>query len=152
MLCLREYQPADFERLLEIDLTCFAEGIAYSAAELHHFLSLPSAFTIIGEDEGDIQGFIVADHYRPRGAKRYVGKIITIDVLADARRSGLGSKLLQAAEKKLVAADCGYVSLEAAVDNLPAMGFYKKHGYSALRILPRYYMGSLDALLMGKRL
>jgi ribosomal protein S18 acetylase RimI-like enzyme len=44
------------------------------------------------------------------------------------------------------------VSLEVAVDNEVALRFYKKKGYSVLRVLPRYYPGSVDGLLMGKRL
>ena len=49
-------------------------------------------------------------------------------------------------------AECDYVSLEVAVDNEKAMRFYKKHGYSVLKVLPRYYLNSVDGLLMGKRL
>ena len=45
-----------------------------------------------------------------------------------------------------------FVSLEVAVDNEPALSFYKKHGYSVLKVLPRYYLDSIDGLLMGKRL
>ena len=44
------------------------------------------------------------------------------------------------------------VSLEVAVDNAKAMKFYKKHGYSVLKVLPRYYLNSIDGLLMGKKL
>jgi len=29
VLTLRRYQPPDFQRLLEIDQSCFVEGIAY---------------------------------------------------------------------------------------------------------------------------
>jgi ribosomal protein S18 acetylase RimI-like enzyme len=49
-------------------------------------------------------------------------------------------------------AECDYVSLEVAVDNAKAMKFYKKHGYSVLKVLPRYYLNSIDGLLMGKKL
>jgi ribosomal protein S18 acetylase RimI-like enzyme len=44
------------------------------------------------------------------------------------------------------------VFLETAVDNLAALTFYKRHGYSVLRTLPRYYQGSVDGLRMEKRL
>jgi ribosomal protein S18 acetylase RimI-like enzyme len=60
--------------------------------------------------------------------------------------------LLEAAEEKLRDAGCIYVSLETAVDNLAALRFYKKHGYTGLKILPNYYLDSIDALLMGKKL
>ena len=149
---LRDYRPLDFERLLEIDQVCFVHGIAYSAAELQHFLNLRSAVRIVGEQDGEIKGFIIADKFRPRRSEQSMGQIITIDVREDARRSGLGGQLLAAAEEELRKSGCGYVSLETAIDNLPALKFYKKHGYTGLKILPRYYLNSIDALLMGKKL
>jgi [ribosomal protein S18]-alanine N-acetyltransferase len=152
VVTLREYRPEDFERLLEIDQACFVEGIAYSQQEMNHFLSRPNAVRIVGEQAGKVDGFIIADRFRPRRSQQSMGQIITIDVLSDARRSGLGSRLLKAAEEKLKQAGCAYVSLETAVDNQAAMRFYKKHGYTGLKILPNYYLGSVDALLMGKKL
>lgn len=149
---MREYRPEDFTRLLEIDQACFVEGIAYSAAEMRHFLSRPKGVRIIAEQEGRILGFVIADRFRPRRSQQCMGKIITIDVLPEARRTGLGSRLMNAVEEKLREAGCSYVSLETAVDNLAALRFYKKHNYIGLKILPNYYLNSLDALLMGKKL
>lgn len=152
MLKVRDYEPKDFEQLLEIDEACFVEGIAYSAREMRHFLNRPSAFGLVGESAGKIRGFVIADRFRVRRLKEIMGQIITIDVLQEARRTGLGGRLLNAAEDRLRHAGCSYVSLETAVDNLPALKFYKKHGYTGLKILPNYYLDSLDALLMGKKL
>jgi len=57
---------------------------------------------------------------------------------------------MQALEERLRAAGCKTILLEVAVDNRAALTFYKKHGYSVLKTLPRYYPGGLDGLLMGK--
>lgn len=152
VLTLRDYRPQDFQRLLEIDQVCFVEGIAYSDREMRHFLSRPLAVRVVGERAGELEGFIIADRFRPRRSQQCMGHIITIDVLPEARRTGLGSRLLEATEQKLREAGCTYVSLETAVDNLAAMRFYKKHGYTGLKILPNYYLDSIDALLMGKKL
>ena len=157
MLTLREYRPQDFERLLEIDTACFVEGIAYSQEEMHYFLSRPAGIVLVGEEAGDsgskrILGFVIADHFRARRSRQRMGRIITIDVLPEAQRRRLGSHLLIAAEGKLKDIGCGYVSLETAVDNFAALRFYKKQGYVGLRILPRYYLDSLDALQMGKEI
>ena len=152
MLQVRKYQRADFERLLEIDQSCFIEGIAYSEQELRYFLAMPTAISLVGADDENILGFIIADRFRPRRASRSVGKIITIDVAPEAQHIGLGTLLMNSAEHELKQAGCDYISLEVAVDNDPALKFYKKHGYSVLKVLPRYYMDSIDGLLMGKRL
>ena len=90
-------------------------------------------------------GFLIADRDR-----RGFGHIITIDVDPKQQRKGIGTALMNSAEERLKKAGCKSVLLETAVDNLKALSFYKRHGYSVLKTLPRYYMNSLDALLMGK--
>lgn len=164
MPVLRVYQPEDFTRLLEIDQACFVEGIAYSSGELRYFLSMPAAIALVAlaADQGSadqgvssqatIVGFIIGDSFRQRRATRMAGRIITIDVDPSRQHLGLGTLLLTAAEDRLRQSGCEYISLETAVDNDPALRFYKKHGYSVLRILPRYYLDSIDGLLMGKKL
>jgi [ribosomal protein S18]-alanine N-acetyltransferase len=144
---IREATAADFRTLWQIDQECFATGISYSQAELRHYMKRRGAFTLVKENGSGIAGFLVAESSR-RGA----GHLITIDVLPRARRAGIGTELLRAAEQRLLASGCGAVLLETAVDNVAAIRFYKRHGYSVLKTLPRYYMGSVDALLMGKRL
>ena len=149
---MRKYQPSDFQRLLEIDHSCFVEGIAYTEEEMRYFLGVPTAISLVGTNDGEVAGFIIADRFRPRRASRSVGKIITIDVAPDTQHSGVGTLLMNAAEAGLKEAGCDYVSLEVAVDNEAALRFYKKHGYSVLKVLPRYYLDSIDGLLMGKKL
>jgi len=152
VLNVRPYRPEDFPRLLEIDQACFVEGIAYSKEEMRYFLGIPTAISLVGLQDDEIMGFVITDRFRPRRASRSVGKIITIDVAPPAQHSGLGALLMSAAESELKNEGCDYVSLEVAVDNDPALRFYKKHGYSVLKVLPRYYLDSIDGLLMGKRL
>jgi len=152
VLTVRKYQPGDFKRLLEIDQSCFVEGIAYSEEEMGYFLTMPTAISLVGVKDGAILGFIIADRFRPRRASRSMGKIITIDVAPAGQHGGVGALLMASAEAELKQAGCDYVSLEVAVDNEPALSFYKKHGYSVLKVLPRYYLDSIDGLLMGKKL
>lgn len=157
---LRPYRPADFDRLWQIDQSCFAVGIAYSQMELTGFITRRNAITVVAEftnshppfekpagDSGAIVGFAIA---QPR---RQVGRILTLDVLAEVRRSGLGSKLLHEAENRLRAKGCTEVYLETAVNNEAAVRLYHRFGYQILRTLPEYYHAhSLDAFLMGKLL
>lgn len=152
MIRVRQYQPEDFSRLLEIDQSCFIEGIAYSQEEMRYFVDMPTAISLVGLQDEEIMGFVIADRFRPRRASRSMGKIITIDVAPPAQHSGLGTLLMSAVEDELKSAGCDYVSLEVAVDNERALRFYKKHGYSVLKVLPRYYLDSIDGLLMGKKL
>jgi ribosomal protein S18 acetylase RimI-like enzyme len=152
VLHIRPYQVSDFERLVEIDQSCFVEGIAYAEEEMRFFLGIPNAISLIGLQDEKIMGFLIAERFRPRRASRPMGRIITIDVAPPAQHSGLGTLLMSSAETQLRQADCDYVSLEVAVNNESALKFYKKHGYSVLKVLPRYYLDSIDGLQMGKKL
>jgi ribosomal protein S18 acetylase RimI-like enzyme len=143
---IRDAEPADFETLWRIDQECFASGISYSRAELRTYMRCRGSFTLVaasleltrhsresGEKqssrpaEGAIAGFIIAQAYRR------IGHVITIDVLAAARRHGVGSVLLRCAEERLRSMGCESTELETAVDNLIALRFYKGHGYSVKR-------------------
>ena len=160
---LRPYRPKDFHTLWEIDQSCFPPGISYSQFELKTYILRRSAFTLVAEERGageaalagaiqsessqQIIAFLVGE-WTPRGR----GHIITIDVRERARRYGIGSKLVQAAEEKFRALNCAVVCLETAVDNMVALLFYKRHGYNVIRIVPGYYSNGVDALLMEKDL
>ncbi len=151
---IRNYRAADFDRLWQIDQLCFPPGIAYSQMELSGFITRRNAITLVGElqnaNENDdpIAGFVIAHPIR-----RKYGRILTLDILPQARRSGLATKLMNASEERVRALGCGEMYLETAVNNEPALKLYRKLGYEILRTLPEYYTShSLDAYLMGKRL
>jgi ribosomal protein S18 acetylase RimI-like enzyme len=154
---LRDYRPGDLRRLWEIDQQCFARGIAYSQRELAHYIAQAGGFTVVAETaapaenettrQSRIAGFLVGQ-VLPRG----VGHVVTIDVLPEARRAGIGSWLMEECETRLRTAGCKAVYLETAVDNDTALRFYKRHRYTVLKTIPRYYLDSIDALLMGKKL
>ncbi len=147
---IRDFRRADFMQLWRIDQECFAPGISYPRVELAHYMARRGAFTLVAETTGpkrpDIVGFIVAECDR-----RGLGHVITLDVLGNVRRTGVGSVLMAEAETRVKAAGCKAVYLEAAIDNSAARAFYQRHGYSVLRTLPRYYNGEIDGVLMAKR-
>ncbi len=152
---IREFRRADFLHLWEIDQKCFPPGISYSQIELLSYIRRPRAFTLVAEHGGNgtkdeprpAVGFIVAEAER-----RQVGHVITIDVLEEARRSGLGSRLMALAEERLRAEGCREVVLETAVDNAAALAFYKRHDYFLLKTIPRYYASGVDAFVLKKDL
>jgi ribosomal-protein-alanine N-acetyltransferase len=150
---IREYRQEDFDTLWSIDQGCFAPGIAYNRYELRVYIRRPGSITLIAESAGretarpTVFGFIVAET-SPRG----MGHIITIDVRAEARRHRVGSALLRAAEERLRSRESRAVRLEAAVDNVSALSFYKRHGYDVVSVIPHYYSNGVDALELEKNL
>jgi len=155
---IREFRRADFVRLWEIDQQCFPLGISYSQEELLLYVRRPRSFTLVAErnragngqglesSPSQAVGFIVAE------AGKTAGNIITIDVLDEARRSGLGSQLLGAAEERLRREGCSALFLETAVDNASALAFYKRHQFFLVKTVPRYYANGVDAFVLKKDL
>lgn len=168
---IRDFQPADLDTLWRIDQECFPPGISYSRTELKHYLRRSGAFGLVAvgagkrpreaamadrlgtpenqstsDGAGSIAGFIVTE------VENGKGHIITIDVVATARRHGVGSLLMSRSEERL--RDSGYplVELETAVDNTSALAFYKRHGYAVVGTIPRYYSNGVDALILQKSL
>lgn len=144
---IRKFRKSDFDTLWQIDQACFDPQLAYSRPELAFYMRRPGSFTLVAEGEGGgILGFIVAE------TRRKTGHIITIDVIEEARRTGLGSALLQAAEEQLLRAGASVVALETPVNNEGAIRFYKQKGYFVEKTVAGYYSGHMDALVMTKDL
>ena len=155
---IRQFEKADFDTLWRIDQACFDPQLAYSRPEMAFYMRRPGSFTLVAEGEGGevagdgdygpaaILGFIVAE------TRRKSGHIITIDVVAEARRAGVGSALLQAAEEQLLRAGAVAVALETPVNNEAAIRFYKQKGYFVEKTVAGYYSNQMDALVMTKEL
>lgn len=143
---IRQFEKADFDTLWRIDQACFDPQLAYSRPEMAFYLRRPGSFSLVAESDAGILGFIVAE------TRRKTGHIITIDVLAEARRAGVGSALLLAAEERLVRAGAAAVVLETPVNNEAAIRFYKQKGYFVEKTVAGYYSNGLDALVMRKEL
>jgi ribosomal-protein-alanine N-acetyltransferase len=155
---LREYRREDFDTLWRLDQSCFPPGISYSRLELGSYLQQRKAITLVAEKHATktksfggaattTLGFIIA-HPQVDGS----GHLITIDVAGTARRSGVGSLLLQAVEERLQQAKCTRVRLETMVTNRAAIQFYERHGYEPSETVPGYYSDGTDALMMEKDL
>ncbi len=144
---IREYRNGDFEQLWNLDQACFSRDIAYSRDELAYYLRAPRALCFVAEERAEPVAFILG--HDQRGG---VGHIITLDVAPQFQRSGLGSILMNKLETSFVALGCDSLRLEVAISNRAGLSFYKKHGFSVIKSLRRYYPGGLDGLLMGKKL
>jgi len=155
---LRDGKSSDLDTLWRIDQACFPPGISYSRLELAVYMRRPGAFTLVaeqarprtksfGEQPGTILGFLVS-----QTEANQTGHIVTIDVVGNARRAGIGSRLISAAEDRLRAAQIESVYLETMVSNLSALEFYKRHGYELVRTEEHYYPNGADAFVLAKKL
>jgi len=143
---LRPCQRSDFESLYHIDQACFPPGIAYGRTELNHYLLLQGALCMLAEADGVVGGFIVSEQ------SAEMAHIITLDVLENFRRQGIGTRLLRAAEEAASSRGARLIVLETATTNKPAIALWTRHGYREAGRHKNYYGPGLDALEMHKLL
>ncbi len=155
---LRDGKSSDLDTLWRIDQACFPPGISYSRLELAVYMRRPGSFTLLaeqprartksfGDQPGTILGFLVAQTEAQK-----TGHIVTIDVVGNARRAGIGSKLISGAEERLRSMKIQSVYLETMVSNASAVEFYKRHGYTIVRTEENYYPNGADAFVFAKEL
>ncbi|MFP3309514.1 MAG: N-acetyltransferase [Acidilobus sp.] len=105
-----------------------------------------------GREGGKREGLLEALRRRFSGSTR-VGHVISIAVLAEYRRRGVGSALMKEAIDVLSSKyDVDAVYLEVRVSNEPAIRMYEKFGFKKVRIIKGYYRDGEDAYVMVKRL
>lgn len=151
MITIRKIERGDLDQLVALDRICFRPGIAYSKAELNFYIRHPRSLAFAAVDsDNTLLGFAIVEWAAQDGHR--LGHIVTIDVVPDRRRNGVGHSLMQAMVDGLVDMEADALRLEVAVDNLEAQAFYRRHGFTETGRIPGYYLGTLDALAMQRSL
>jgi len=120
------------------------------------FTTNPDTFLVI-----DYNGRIVAYHMgrieygfslkmRPQFIKK--GHVISIAVLEEHRKKGLGTALMETALDQFRKNGCEISFLEVRVSNETAINIYKKMGYSIAERIRGYYNDGEDAYVMEKKI
>jgi ribosomal protein S18 acetylase RimI-like enzyme len=102
-----------------------AHGEIFYPAELPGF---------IAEQDNEILGLIT---YKISDVQC---EIITLDSLKEGQ--GIGTQLVDAVKVKAIGTSCTQVGVITTNDNLPALGFYQKHGFKIKAIAPNAIEGA----------
>lgn len=112
----------------------------------------------VAEVDGKVVGYVMSrvEYGAPfvvEGTFVKKGHIVSIAVLEQYRRRGIGRSLMEHALKALKEVyDCKEVYLEVRVSNEPAIRLYERLGFRKVRIIPMYYLDGEDAYLMAREL
>jgi ribosomal-protein-alanine N-acetyltransferase len=152
---LRVFAPADVEAVVNINRVCLPENYA-PYFFLDTFNSSPQTF-IVAESQGRIVGYIMcrvehgfSDVRKLHFSKK--GHIISVAVMPDFRRMGIGRGLVEHALSALSGLSADECFLEVRISNDPAIGLYGKLGFQIGRTIPRYYYDGSDAHVMTRPL
>jgi ribosomal-protein-alanine N-acetyltransferase len=144
-LRIRDFYAKDLETLHEIDRLCFSAEIAFSRRDLFLCLSQSGSIARIAEMHGAIVGFVLA-----RIESSGQGHILTLDVVPDARRCGIGSMLMEDLHHCLKQREITRAVLEVGTCNSAAQCLYERLHYRVIGTLPGYYNGEQDAYRMRR--
>ena len=113
----------------------FAPDAAKQAEGLRLLLERPDACVLVAEHDGSVVGMCTAQTLVSTAEGGKVGLVEDVVVRADCRGRGIGSAMLKALEDWAVDQKLARLQLLADRYNAPALGFYKKHGWSTTQLI-----------------
>ncbi len=152
---IREFKPEDLDAVININRMCLPENYpAYFF--MQHYVNYPESF-LVAESNGKVVGYVMCrvEYGRLKIGGLEVGRrghIISIAVMPEMRRRGIGQALMEKAinalKERYKVNEC---YLEVRVSNVPAIRLYQKLGFSIVDRIKKYYLDGEDAYLMARR-
>lgn len=151
---LRQFERDDLESVMEINSTCLPENYPDSFF-LGLYYHAPKAF-LVALDDNRVIGYIMCRI--ERGVSSYgrlpvkKGHIVSVAVMPESRRQGVGSDLVKAAMDNMSIYGAAECFLEVRRSNEAAVSIYENLAFEIKRVLKGYYRDGEDAYLMTKKL
>jgi len=152
---IRRFQPADLDQVMHINRTCLPENYSsFFFTDLHE--RFPAAF-IVAEENGQVVGYAMCRVERGMPSFKVIGftkkgHLISIAVLPEYQRRGIGYALMQEVMQAMLQYDATELFLEVRVSNTQAINLYKKMGFQITRTERGYYSDGEDAYTMSRKL
>ncbi|HJX23849.1 MAG TPA: N-acetyltransferase [Candidatus Bathyarchaeia archaeon] len=148
---IRNVREEDLTEVMNINFSCLPENYSlYFFQELYQ--KHPRAF-IVAEVDGRIAGYIMcriehgfSDLRRLNFTKK--GHVVSIAVLPEYRRMGIGGALLKEAFNGMVEYGASEAFLEVRIGNTEAVNLYGKMGLKITRVVECYYRDGESANVM----
>ena len=138
----------DLDELYKIEVKCFGNE-AFTKQQIDCLLSEYNSISLAARIDGELTGFIIASIYPERNMM--AGHILTIDVLPQQRRKGIGFTLMKSMETIFIEKHVETSHLEVREENDAAIRLYEKMGYRRVGTLEKYY-GNANGLYFAKAL
>jgi len=151
---LRRFNSSDLDRVMHINRVCLPENYStFFFLDLHK--RFPETF-LVAEEKGVVVGYVMCRiETRLPGfgiGVRKKGHVISIAVLPECQRHGVGYALMEEAMRSMLLYDAKECFLEVRASNAPAVELYKKMEFEIRRTLRGYYADGEDAYMMARKL
>jgi ribosomal-protein-alanine acetyltransferase len=144
---IRDAVPGDLDELVEIEDAVFP-GDRLTRRNFRHAVASPSIIALVAADDDGVGGYALVE--TRRGAR--VARLSSIAVAPGVAGTGLGGRLVEAAETAAASRGCNRLRLEVRADNLRAIALYERAGYQRTGRTRRYYEDGAAALRLEKSL
>jgi ribosomal-protein-alanine N-acetyltransferase len=148
-LAIREATAADLPRLVELELTAFADPwpVTLLAGELTH----PASFLLVaaGGDGGACSPAAGYASFRQAAGE---AELLRVAVEPRLRGRGIARQLIAAGLDRLRAGGARRCHLEVRPDNTSALAAYRALGFTAAGRRRAYYRDGTDALVLRREL
>ena len=140
-LLIRDARREDLARIEELEQQCFS--VPWTLHQLESQLPDEMHVFLVAEEDGVVLGYVgmmtVLDE----------GYISNVAVAPEARRRGVGTKLIEGLMRRASERDLSFVTLEVREHNEPAIGLYAAQGFVPVGLRINYYDAPKEnALLM----
>jgi ribosomal-protein-alanine N-acetyltransferase len=140
---------------MHINRVCLPENYTTSFF-MNLYQRFPETF-IVAEENGDVVGYIMCrietgiPSFKLLGITRK-GHVISIAVLPEHQREGIGYALMREAMEAMVNNKAKECYLEVRASNAPAVNLYRKMGFEIIRTIRGYYADGEAAYMMARKL
>jgi [ribosomal protein S18]-alanine N-acetyltransferase len=149
---IRRFKPSDLDGVIRINRECLPENYT-TLFFMNLYKRFPETF-IVAEANGEIVGYVMCrietgiPSFKLLGISKK-GHIISIAVLPEHHRKGVGYQLIQEATQAMANYKAKECYLEVRESNVPAIRLYKKLGFEMARTIRNYYADGEDAFVMA---
>ena len=143
----------DLEAVTNINCICLPENYTdFFFVDLYR--RFPETF-IVAEENGKVIGYIMCrievamSNFGLSGLIKK-GHIVSVAVMPDNRRKGVGQALINTATEGMRLYNAKQCYLEVRITNESAIGVYKKLGFEITRTIRSYYADGENAYVMSR--
>jgi ribosomal-protein-alanine N-acetyltransferase len=134
--------PSHVQALAAIHQAAFPPGQRWGPDAMALQLALPGVLALLDPLGGMAMLRVAADE----------AELLTLAVLPQRHRQGIGRALLAAAAREAAACGAAAMFLEVATRNAPARALYAREGFTEVGRRRRYYADGDDALVLRRDL
>ena len=144
---LRKAVLDDVDALVSLENHCFVSD-RLARRNFRYMLTRANASVLVDVDGDRMRAYVLLLYSNACSMAR----LYSIAVDPGFSGQGLGSALIEAAEREALEHDCVSMRLEIRKDNAASLALFARHGYRQFTEVLRYYEDQMDALRFEKHL